>query len=138
MSQNRSYLPRFRFPPKSLRQICAKIFYLNLCISVQIKFFPSQFSHPLHISLTGHYLSANCLIDTVLFCEKYGIKTRALTSYNKIHKNLITANANDFPGFKQAQSEILTRPLSNITDLRIEFRTMLITLKYVQILAFLT
>lgn len=47
-----------------------------------------------------------------------------MTSYNKIHNNLITANATDFLGFKQGQSAILARSLSNVTDLKIEFRTI--------------
>ena len=76
------------------------------------------------ICVIDPYLIANDLIDTVLFCEKYGIKIRALTSYNKIHKNLITANANEFLDFNQVQSGILTRSLSNVTDLKIEFRTI--------------
>ncbi len=76
------------------------------------------------ICVIDPYLSAGDLINTVLFCKKYNIKIRALTSYNKIHNNLITANDSDFLGFKQGQSEILARSLSNVTDLKIEFRTI--------------
>lgn len=76
------------------------------------------------ICVIDPYLVANDLIDTVLFCKKQGIKVRALTSYNKIHKKSAIGDANDFLDFKQVQSDTLSHSLSKVTDLKIEFRTI--------------
>ncbi len=76
------------------------------------------------ICVIDPYLTANDLIDTVLFCKKYGIKVRALTAYNKIHKKSAVGDANDFQDFKQTQSDTLAHSLAKVTDLKIEFRTI--------------
>lgn len=76
------------------------------------------------ICVIDPYLTANDLIDTVLFCKKHNIKVRALTSYKKIHRKSAVGNINDFLNFKQAQSDILSHSIAKATDVKLEFRTI--------------
>lgn len=77
------------------------------------------------ICIIDPYLSANDILDTVVYSKKEGIDIKCLCDYSALHGNPETKNqsfATHFSVFKQKSKDLLSNALADVKDLNIEYR----------------
>ena len=79
------------------------------------------------IMILDPYLSSDDIINTACYCQKEGIKVRAICCYGDIHNNSQTASAasaHDYESFRKEATSLLKNTLGETTDIQLEYRSI--------------
>jgi len=79
------------------------------------------------IRIIDPYLSANDILDTVVYSKKEIVDIKCLCDYSALHGNPETKDncfATDFAVFKQQSNDLLSKALADAKDLNIEYRSV--------------